>query len=138
MRVSGGTELPCLLQWLHTLNRHLLAVNGQLDLGRTARTRGEVADGIGLGGRALGAPKCAQQLLPHHLVLPTPRGMWYGEEGRAVSVGGCGGGGGVVETSINWNRCSSLVLSPRTLPYGVSSALIGAAMYCCCSHLNAV
>jgi len=56
-----------------------------------------------------------------------------------VSVGGCGGGGGVVETSINWNRCScSLVLSPRTLPYRVSSALIGAVLYARRSFLNAV
>ena len=65
---------------VHTLDGHLLAVNGELNLGGEARTGREVADDIGLGGRALGAPKRAQQLLPHHLVLPRP--------GRIGSMGG--------------------------------------------------
>jgi hypothetical protein len=53
-----------------------------------------------------------------------------------VSVGGCGCGGGVVETSINWNRCSSLVLSPRTGPSLCKHSLIGAAIFAG-SHGNA-
>jgi len=41
--------------------------------------------------------------------------------------GGGVGGGGVVETSINWNRCSCLLSG--SLPYRVSIALIGAVLY---------
>ena len=57
---------------VHTLDGDLFAIDCELDLGGEARTGGEVADDIGLGGRALGAPERAQQLLPHHLVLPRP------------------------------------------------------------------
>jgi hypothetical protein len=60
---------------VHTLDGHLLAINGELDLGGESRTGGEVADDIRLGSRALGALERAQQLLPHHLVLPRSGGI---------------------------------------------------------------
>lgn len=80
--IGLALDLRCrgIARVVHTLDGHLLAINGELDLGGESRTGGEVADDIRLGGRALGALQRAQQLLPHHLVLPGP--------GRIGSLGG--------------------------------------------------